>query len=109
MNEYPNQPSSGTTPVAISGTRLCSHSGTTPTQGFVSACSGTGGAETVYLQTVPTNPSPNGAAYTYRVQNSGLSYQVNVNFEGDPDGAGNPAGAGPNCVTPQGITAGACP
>lgn len=75
----------------------------------------------VYMQSVPSNPGPGGAAYVYRSYDTAGTancdaepcgfYSLTFTTEGDPDGGGSLA-TGTQCATPAGLKSSAtssCP
>ncbi|MFH1193536.1 MAG: type II secretion system protein [bacterium] len=65
------------------------------TAGFSGTCPGTG---TVYMGTIPTNPTPGGVAYTY-TSAAGADYTLTFTLEGQTGGLG----VGTHTATPSGI------
>lgn len=106
---YPN---SGGNDVVLGTTaaRLCG-AGTSPEEiiwadssGNVVTNGGTASttcAGTTFMGLVPSNPSPNGAAYTYNSA-AGADYSLTFTLEG----ATGQLSSGANCANPDGITAG---
>jgi len=71
------------------------------TAGFADAVVGT-----TYMGKVPANPTPGGAAYTYKTDAvAGTIYTIGFTLE---EATGSLA-TGANCAQPSGITSGACP
>jgi len=71
------------------------------TAGFAASVSGT-----TYMGKVPANPTPGGAAYTYKTDAvAGTIYTIGFTLE---EATGSLA-TGANCAQPSGITSGACP
>ena len=78
---------------------LCNINGTATFTANTTNC-GTG---TIYMGLVPTNPTPNGANYSYTSTSGTAAYQLTFNLEG----ATGQLGAGNNCANQNGIQAGA--
>ncbi len=57
------------------------------------------GSGTTYMGQVPSNPSPNGCAYTYNSVSSGSSYTITFCLEGTTGGLSS----GTRTATPDGI------
>ena len=73
---------------------LCNNGGASTFQADSTGCS------TIYMGLVPSNPTPNGAAYVYdSASNSGI-YSITFNLES----ATGQLGAGDNCANQNGIT-----
>ncbi len=62
--------------------------------GFVAACA----TAPTYMGTVPSNPSPNGTAYTYAISD-GTTYSIGFTLEGQTGGLI----AGAHTATPSGL------
>ena len=60
------------------------------------------GCSTVLMGLVPSNPTPNGAAYTYTSATGSGTYSITFSLEG----ATGQLGAGANCANQNGIQAG---
>jgi hypothetical protein len=63
---------------------------------------GTAHTGTIYMGLVPSNPSPNGAAYMYTGPAGGATYSITFSLEG----ATGQLSAGGNCANQNGIQAG---
>jgi prepilin-type N-terminal cleavage/methylation domain-containing protein len=61
----------------------------------------TSGCTTIYMGLVPSNPTPNGAAYTYTSASNSGQYWITFSLEG----ATGQLGAGANCANQNGIQA----
>ncbi len=77
---------------------LCNNNGTSSFVASSAACN----SGTIYMGLVPTNPTPNGAAYTYTSASATGVYQLTFTLEG----ATGQLGAGTNCANQNGIQAG---
>jgi len=109
VSKYPN---SGGNNVVLGDTakKLCSTSGTSAeviwadSSGAVVTNGGTTGTTcggTTFMGLVPSNPTPNGADYTYSSA-AGADYSLTFTLEG----ATGQLSSGANCANPDGITAG---
>lgn len=110
-NAYPTDGTPADLILGATAEQICSTSGgeviftdaagTVVTEGgtALATCGGT-----TFMGLVPSNPSPNGAAYTFVGTATGDSYQIDFTLEG----ATGQLPAGVNCATPDGIKGGAC-
>jgi len=74
---------------------LCNNAGTAAFQADTTGCT------TIYMGLVPSNPTPNGAAYTYTSASNSGTYEITFSLEG----ATGQLGAGANCANQNGIQA----
>lgn len=94
-NSYPDGKTAAET-LGVAGALTLSKTG-----GFSDAISGT-----TYMGKVPANPTPGGAAYTYKTDVVlGTTYSIDFTLE---EATGSLA-TGANCARPSGIVGGACP
>ena len=93
-NNYPTE--SATVLGASTDDVLCNNGGSATFQGDTTGCS------TIYMGLVPTNPTPNGAAYTYDSATGSGTYWITFSLEG----ATGQLSAGANCANQNGIQAG---
>lgn len=75
---------------------LCNNAGSATFQADTTNCT------TIYMGLVPTNPTPNGASYTYTSASNTGTYFILFSLEG----ATGQLGAGANCANQNGIQAG---
>jgi general secretion pathway protein G len=75
---------------------LCNNGGVATFQADTTGCT------TIYMGLVPTNPTPNGASYTYTSASNSGTYSITFSLEG----ATGQLGAGANCANQNGIQAG---
>jgi prepilin-type N-terminal cleavage/methylation domain-containing protein len=76
---------------------LCNNAGASKFQADTTNCG------TIYMGLVPSNPTPNGADYTFtNSASTSSSYSISFNLEG----ATGQLGAGANCANQNGIQAG---
>ena len=93
-NNYPAE--TATTLGLASDDVLCNNGGAATFQGDTTGCT------TIYMGLVPTNPTPNGAAYVYTSASNSGTYSITFSLEG----ATGQLGAGANCANQNGIQAG---
>jgi general secretion pathway protein G len=77
---------------------LCNTGSSAAWQATQGAC----GGGTVYMGLVPSNPTPNGAAYSYTSASGSGTYSITFTLEG----ATGQLSAGANCANQNGIQAG---
>ncbi len=97
QNSYPVNATAITLGEGTSCTTACL--ALSSTNGFGATAAGT-----TYMGQLPKNPTPNGAAYTYKSNAAGSNYEISFTLEGTTGGLA--VGAG--CATPSGIKTGAC-
>ena len=93
-NNYPTE--TGTVLGDANNDVLCNNGGVATFQADTTNCT------TIYMGLVPTNPTPNGAAYTYTSASNSGTYFITFSLEG----ATGQLGAGANCANQNGIQAG---
>jgi prepilin-type N-terminal cleavage/methylation domain-containing protein len=97
FSESNNYPGEGPTTLGLaSDDVLCNNGGAASFQGDTTGCT------TIYMGLVPTNPTPNGAAYVYTSASNSGTYSITFTLEG----ATGQLGAGTNCANQNGIQAG---
>ena len=96
VGAYPTAASPGVTLGDASHQVLCNNGGSV-FQANQTGCT------TVYMGLVPSNPSPNGAPYTYISSATNGTYSITFSLEG----ATGQLGSGANCANENGIQAGA--
>ncbi len=96
-SEYPTEATAVTLGDAVTDdtTVLCNNGGNAVWQDSTTGCT------TVFMGLVPSNPTPNGAAYSY-TSATGATYSITFTLEG----ATGQLPFGANCANPSGITGG---
>ena len=95
-SEYPTAATAVTLGTAAATTVLCNNAGNAVWQGSTTGCT------TTFMGLVPSNPDPNGAAYSY-TSATGATYSITFTLEG----ATGQLPTGANCASPSGIVGGA--
>ena len=95
VNNYPTA-ASPTTLGTASTDVLCNNAGSAAFQADTTGCT------TIYMGLVPTNPTPNGADYSYTSATGSGTYSITFNLEG----ATGQLASGDNCANQNGIQAG---
>jgi general secretion pathway protein G len=98
VQRYPTAASAVPLGVSASSTSvLCNNAGSPVWQANQTGCTAGG----VYMGLVPSNPTPNGAAYMY-TSAAGATYSITFTLEGTT----GQLATGANCANPNGIQAG---